>query len=279
MSKRIEYRFSLLWFVPFSLLLMSVCFAPFIWIVMNSVQDGMGNLSFQHYQEIFGNPFYMQSITSAFWLALTSSFLGLVIGLIAVNSITKVPNKISKWALSFTNMSSHFSGVPLAFAFMILMGTNGVITLLLKSWGVPLGFTLYSLNGLIVVYTYFQIPLAILLLYPAFSLIDPNWKDAAKLLGASNFYYIRTVLIPMLLPALFGTFVMLMANSLGAYATAYALTSGNINLLVIRISSLVVGDIFLNPTLAAALSIILMAQLVLITLFNRLMLVRRFDEV
>lgn len=277
MSKQVEQRFLLLWFVPFALLLLLVCIAPFVWIVINSFQDGMGNYSLQHYREILNNAFYRQAITNAFWLALISSIFGLGIGLITVNSLTKVPNKVAKWVLSFTNMSSHFSGVPLAFAFMILMGANGVITLLLKSWGVPLEFSLYSLNGLIIVYIYFQIPLAILLLYPAFSLIDPNWKEAAKLLGASQFYYIRTVLIPMLLPSLLGTFVMLMANSLGAYATAYALTSGNINLLVIRISSLVVGDIFLNPTLAAALSLILMAQLVLMTLVNRLILRRRFD--
>lgn len=45
----------------------------------------------------------------------------------------------------------------------------------------------------------------------------------------------------MLAPALMGTFVILLANALGAYATVYALTTGNFNVIPIRISALVAG--------------------------------------
>jgi ABC-type sugar transport system permease subunit len=47
----------------------------------------------------------------------------------------------------------------------------------------------------------------------------------------------------VLTPALLGTFVILLANALGAYATVYALTTGNFNVLPIRIAGLVSGDI------------------------------------
>lgn len=262
----------MLWFIPFAVLLFLVCVLPFLWIVLNSFKNESGEWTFSQYTTLFTDAFYSQSISNALKLSIISSLLGLIIALITVNSIYKVPNKLNHWILSFINMSSHFSGVPLAFAFMIIMGANGIVPLLLKSWGIALPFSLYSLNGLLIIYTYFQVPLGILLLYPAFSQIDPEWKRAAQLLGASTWQYIRTVMLPVLLPSLLSTFVMLMANSLGAYATAYALTSGNINLLVIRISSLVAGDIFLNPTLAAALSVILMLQLLVITLFNQVIL-------
>jgi hypothetical protein len=43
----------------------------------------------------------------------------------------------------------------------------------------------------------------------------------------------------VLTPALLGTFVILLANALGAYATVYALTTGNFNVLPIRIAGLV----------------------------------------
>jgi putative spermidine/putrescine transport system permease protein len=59
---------------------------------------------------------------------------------------------------------------------------------------------------------------------------------------------------------------------LGAYATAYALMSSNYNLVTIRISSLVVGDISLEPNLAAALSLMLTAMLVLVVLVNQYLL-------
>lgn len=70
-----------------------------------------------------------------------------------------------------SNMTSNFAGVPLAFAYIILLGNNGVFTLLFKQWGwsVFADFDLYSWSGLILVYVYFQVPLALLLLYPSFT--------------------------------------------------------------------------------------------------------------
>ena len=65
---------------------------------------------------------------------------------------------------AFANMTSNFSGVPLAFAFIILLGFNGALTLLLKQAGLIGDFNLYSKSGLILVYSYFQIPLGVLLL-------------------------------------------------------------------------------------------------------------------
>jgi hypothetical protein len=53
--------------------------------------------------------------------------------------------------LAFVTMTGNFSGVPLAFAFIIILGINGAVTLLLKSWGLIDGFNLYSGSGLILV--------------------------------------------------------------------------------------------------------------------------------
>lgn len=52
----------------------------------------------------------------------------------------------------------------------------------------------------------------------------------------------------MLTPALLGTFVILLANALGAYATVYSLTTGNFNVIPIRIGALVAGDVFPTRT-------------------------------
>ena len=82
-------------------------------------------------------------------------------------------------AAGLVTMTGNFSGVPLAFAFIIILGINGAVTLLLKSWGLIDGFNLYSGSGLILIYTYFQILLALLLLYPAFDALQDEWPQAA----------------------------------------------------------------------------------------------------
>ena len=58
-------------------------------------------------------------------------------------------------------------------------------------------------------------------------------------------------------PGITGTFVILFANAMGAYATAYALVGGNFNLLAIRIGSLVAGDVSTKPQLGSALAVLL----------------------
>ncbi|MNY33899.1 spermidine/putrescine ABC transporter membrane protein [compost metagenome] len=177
--------------------------------------------------------------------------------------------------LSFTNMTSNLSGVPLAFAFIIIAGTNGAVTLLLRQWGVLDDFHLYSRQGLILLYTYFQLPLGLLLLYPALDALDEHWQEAA-LLGAGPWAYWRHIGLPVLAPALLGTFILLLANAMGAYATAFALTSGNFNLVTVRIASLVSGNIYLEPNLAAALSVLLVGMLALVAVVNQWLLKRSY---
>lgn len=55
--------------------------------------------------------------------------------------------------------------------------------------------------------------------------------------------------MPVLAPALLGTFTIQYANAMGAYASAYALTVGNYNLVTIRIGQLVVGIFSFSPIL------------------------------
>ncbi|WP_343033793.1 ABC transporter permease [Vibrio agarilyticus] len=258
----------LLWFAPFALFFYLFQLAPMGWVLLNSfIYEG--EFSLDNFQEVFDSAFIMQGFTNSLWLAVISSLLGLGIATLFVSSLRRVNSTIRDGVIAFTNMSSNFSGVPLAFAFIIILGTNGAITLLLKQYGLLGDFDLYGKWGLLVIYVYFQIPLAVLLLYPAFDALSDDWRSAAALLGARSSQYWAKVALPVLSPALLGTFIILIANAIGAYASVYALTAGNYNVITVRIASLVSGDLFLEPNLAAAISVTLMALLAFITLINQ----------
>ena len=144
--------------------------------------------------------------------------------------------------------------------------------------GVIDDFNLYSKTGLIVLYTYFQIPLGVLLLYPAFDALRQDWRESAQLLGAGTWDFWRHIGLPVLTPALLGTFVILLANALGAYATVYYLTTGNFNVMPIRIAGLVAGDISLDPNLASALAMVLVGLMALITVVHQWLLRRSYHD-
>ncbi|AVF72786.1 ABC transporter permease subunit [Vibrio alginolyticus] len=257
-----------IWLVPFALFFYLFQLAPMIWVLLNSfIYDG--EFAFDNYIEVLDSTFMMQAFGNSLWLAVWSSIFGLAIATLLVSSLRRVDSKVRDGVIAFTNMSSNFAGVPLSFAFIIILGTNGAITLLLKQYGLLGDFDLYGKWGLLAIYIYFQIPLAVLLLYPAFDALSDDWQTAAALLGAKTSQYWAKIALPVLSPALFGTFIILIANAIGAYASVYALTSGNYNVITIRIASLVSGDLFLEPNLAAAISVILMVLLAFITLINQ----------
>ena len=271
--RQLRRAIPMLWLLPLLLILGIFTFAPLAWILHSSLATEQG-WSLSRFHELLTSAFYRQAFGKSLYLSFGSSVAGLLLATLGAASLRRVGGRLRNWVLAVTNMTSNMAGVPLAFAFIVILGTNGAITLMLRQGLGIESFNLYSMNGLLLVYTYFQIPLALLLLYPAFDNLNDDWRDAASLLGASPLRYVWHVALPVLAPALLGTFILLFANSMGAYASAYALTSGNYNLLTIRIASMVAGDLFLEPELAAALSVLLMGLLALIAWANQLLLRR-----
>ena len=267
---------ALLLLLPFTLFWVAFQLAPLLWIAINSFWSEMNSQwGWDNYQDILTSPFYQQAFRFSLDISLWSSVYGLLIALVTGYSLHQLGGgRLQRFLIAFTNMTSNFAGVPLAFAFVILLGLNGCLTLLLRHYGVIESFRLFSRNGMVLVYTWFQIPLGVLLLYPAFDGLKKEWQESAALLGASRWRYWWHIGLPILFPALLGTFVILLANALGAYATIYALTTGNFNVVPVRIAALVSGDISLDPNTGSALAMLLVAIMALITLVQQY-LVRR----
>ena len=134
------------------------------------------------------------------------------------------------------------------------------ITQGLKALGIYLypDFNVSSFLGLCITYTYFQIPLMVLVLAPALDGLRREWREAAENLGASQLEYWRLVALPILLPSILGALVLLFANAFGAQATAYALVGGGAgqNLVVtVMVSAQFSTDSFANPGLGNALAV------------------------
>ena len=266
---------ALLCLAPFAVFFIIFQIAPLAWVMLHSVQVE-SSWGLDNFSKVFNSKFYRQAIQHSLQISFWSSLFGILIAILGSYSLRRVDSRLRDFVNAFANMTSNFAGVPLAFAFIILLGFNGALTMLLKQAGIIEDFNLYSKSGLIILYTYFQIPLGVLLLYPAFDALREDWRESAELLGAGAWQYWRHIGLPVLTPALLGTFVILLANALGAYATVYALTTGNFNVLPIRIAALVAGDISLDPNLASALAVILVGLMTLVTFVHQWLLKRSY---
>jgi putative spermidine/putrescine transport system permease protein len=257
--------------LPFAILILGFELLPTLILVINSfLSDGGAHFTFQQYITSLTNPFYLKAIRNSLLISLYSSVFGIVLSLLLAYAITRASERTRNFVIMISNMTSNFAGLPLAFAYIILLGNNGIFTVLFKTWGwsVFSGFDLYSWTGLAFVYVYFQIPLGTLLLYPTFYGIREQWREAASLLGAGAWQFWIRIALPVLLPGVAGTFTILFANSMGAYATAYALVGSNYNLLAIRIGSLVAGNTVTRLELGCALAVLLGGTMVLAMWIN-----------
>ena len=203
---------------------------------------------------------YRTAFQNSLFLSLSSATTGAVAGGLIAYAMLKpgAPGWLRAVVTSFSAVAANFAGVPLAFAFISTLGTLGLLTSFLKQFGIDLyamGFSLFSITGLTIVYSYFQIPLMIIIITPALRALQPAWREAAQNLGASPGQYWRLVGLPVLAPSLLASWILLFGNAFSAYATAYALTSGNIQLVTTEISAVLSGNVADDPQIGAALSV------------------------
>lgn len=263
---KIKFKPYLLALAPFLLLILLFELLPLCSIIFKSfMEEGSGGFTFDNYINVFSKPIYRQAIINSITISIISAAVGIVVAVIGAKAAHNTESLMKRVFMSILNMTSNFAGVPLAFSFIILLGKTGVLVILAKALGIEsmATFDIYSNNGLILIYIYFQIPLATLLLIPAFNALREEYREAAKILRANSFQYWIHVGLPILMPSLLSTFSVLFANSLVAYGTAYALLSGNASLLPIRISEMFVGDLTQRVELGSALSVVLLLLMAL----------------
>jgi putative spermidine/putrescine transport system permease protein len=226
-----------------------------------------------------GQGFIVTSFVNSVVLSLVSAVIGAVAGsILAYAVVAGNPQGILRRVVSSAcGVLAQFGGVTLAFAFIATIGGEGFVTLWLRRHGVDIyanGVWLYKLSGLTLVYTYFQIPLMVLVFMPALEGLRPQWREATESLGGNSWHYWRHVAGPLLLPAFLGATLLLFANAFSAYATAAALINQGAIVVPLQISNAMTSEVGLQQAqfakaLALGMVVIVAAVMLLYTLLQR----------
>ena len=270
----------LLALVPFLIVAMLYEIVPLITVIVKSFQpDGGTGFTLENYQSVFSKLLYQKAIINSIKISLTSAVAGIIIAFLGARAAHQHQGKLNHVFMTVLNMVSNFAGIPLAFAYMILLGNAGLVVNIGKELGINAlsTYNLYTMNGMSLIYIYFQIPLSTLLLIPAFDGVQKQWKEACTLLGGTPGIFWRKVGIPVLMPSILGTFSVLFANALAAYATIYALMMDNIALLPVQIAGCFTGEVKIRAGVGGALSVVMMAFMVIMILITN-GLSRRFQK-
>ncbi|MEU0496993.1 ABC transporter permease subunit [Mycobacterium sp. NPDC006124] len=255
--------------LPFFAVVGIFLIVPTVTVIASAVVED-GRFSLARLSALFSET-ALTALGRSVFLSGSTALLGAVFGALLAWLIVTRPatSMIRRGVISLCSVLAQFGGVALAFAFLATIGLNGVLTLWVQDhfgWNLAGSGWLYGLPGLVLVYTYFQIPLMVIVFLPALEGLREQWREAAVSLGASTWQYWRQVAVPLLTPAFLGAVLLLFANAFAAYATAAALVSQGSPIVPLLIRAALTSEVVLGQSgfaYALALEMIVVVALVM----------------
>ncbi|MEO6142943.1 MAG: ABC transporter permease subunit [Dermatophilaceae bacterium] len=261
---------ALLGVVPFFAYTATFLVIPTLIVVVGAFLDGdgrptVGNLS------ALAQPQIVSAFVHSIVLSAVTAVLGAGFGALLAYAVSTAPTggQLKRLVTSLCGVLAQFGGVTLAFAFVATVGFQGFLTLWLANIGIDLAGSTWLFEpyqGLILVYTYFQIPLMLIVFLPAVEGLRPQWREAAESLGGSTWDYWRHVAGPILAPSFIGAMLLLFTNAFSAYATAAALISQGSPIIPLQIGGTLSSEVILgqeNVGKAMALGMVVVVSLVM----------------
>jgi len=226
---------------------------------------------------VFGNPQFWSALQGTLLLAAAASAFSLAVGFAVALHLSRQSAWLRTVLIFFIALPLTFSGLIVAYGFILAYGRAGFVTQILAMLGVdPVAFSgiLFSPIGLAFASSYYLIPRVVMLLLPVLLNFDRGQLVAAESLGATRGGAIRHVMIPQIMPTALTALCLIAAVVIGAYGTALALVGTRVNILPLQLYSMI-SETGSDFSAAAALSLLLMAMCSCVMAVGEIVAVRR----
>jgi ABC-type spermidine/putrescine transport system permease subunit I len=219
-----------------------------------------------HFEKAFTEELYLRVMFETFKIAALVTLISLVLGYPVAYFLATAPPRWAVIGLIFLLLPFWTSVLVRTYAWMILLGRNGVVNQLLLGAGLinqPLAL-LYNTTGVLIGMVHVLLPYMVFPIYSAMLRVDHDLLLAAEGLGASGWSVFRRVFFPLTLPGVIAGATLVFILSLGFFITPALLGGGRVILIAVLIEQQVRQ--FLEWGFAAALSGVLLVAAVLVFL-------------
>lgn len=255
------------WFVSLPALLCYVFFfiAPVILVFYEPLQAPVDT-----FNRMISDSYLLSSITGSIILSVLTSFASLVVAVLIAFHLNRCSAQARQIFTILISLPLVFSGLIVAYGFILVFGRAGFVTQLLGQAGLSeqyLGNIIFTPIGLGMAYCYYLIPRAVFILLPVFQSFDWRQIEVSKSFGATQLESYRFILLPQILPAMVTSFCVMCSVALGAYGTALALSGTQLNILPLVLYSKI-SDGGTDFSVVGMLSIILITLCVFCTFIS-----------
>jgi putative spermidine/putrescine transport system permease protein len=212
------------------------------------------------FAKVFGDPLFWRGLAGSTALAFGAGLISLAFGVPVALRMARMSAARRTLLIFCISLPLTFSGLIIAYGFILVFGRAGVLTMLLAYAGVDpaqFGRFIYSTPGLAFAYSYYLIPRFVMIVLPVLLNFDQRQLLAAESLGATRWQRFRDILVPAVLPAVAGAFFLVVAVAYGTYGTALALVGTQLNILPLLLYSKI-ADVGSDFPAAAALSLVIL---------------------
>ena len=265
------------WFFTKFFVIVSMCLFivyPFYTILTKSVFSNKAEgLTLYNFIRFFTKPYYYQTLLRSLVVCgvtvLTTTLIGVPIAYV-MTRYNVAGKQLLHILIIMSLMSPPFIG---AYSWIILMGRNGLIAKLFAMFGATAP-TIYGREGIIFVFTLHLFPYIYLYTSGAMNSIDSSLEEAAENLGMNKLKRIWTVTLPVILPSILAGCVMVFMTSLADFGTPMLLGEGY-TVLPVLVYNEYMSESAVNPYMASALSVIIVACSLLVLAFQKLVIDKR----
>jgi putative spermidine/putrescine transport system permease protein len=230
--------------------------APLMALVPEAMSD-----SGAAFGRIFADPLFVKSVRNTIVLGVAAGIISGMVGTLIAMELARQPAARRQWMMTLLGLPLAFSGLVIAYGFILAFGRAGFVTQVLALFGADpaqVGAWIYSVSGLAFAYAYYLIPRVALSLYPVFANLDFRPTLAARTLGATRLRAYLDTVVPEAAPSVLSSSCMVAALAMGTYGTALALVGTQLNILPLLLLSKV-SDSGSDFPAAAAMSLVLLA--------------------
>ena len=206
--------------------------------------------AFSYFVRYFSSPVYLGILWNTIKLGLVVGLFGTLLGFLFAYVQVRLDVPCKRFMHLMALMPIISPPFAVATAAIVLFGRGGLITY--RLFGIR--YNLYGFSGLTIVLTLSLFTVAYMNLQGMLRALDPSLDEAATNLGASKWDVFRTVTLPMLIPGIASSFLLLFVEAIADLANPLVL-GGDYTVLASRVYIAISGeyDIFAGSVLSVIL--------------------------
>ncbi len=238
-------------------------------------QIGFNEITFDYYKEIFKETSFLNSLIFSLKTSLISTLISVILGVLL--SYILAQDKYSNFRHAILNLPIIVPHIVVVFLMVTIFSQSGIISRLLYDIGV-INDSSQFINlisdkngiGIILVYLYKGIPFVAIITYNIITNINEKLETVALNLGASKLQAFRYITLPLSMPSIISSFIILFAFAFGSYEVPFLIGPSTPKALSVLAYTNYVSIDFNQKALSMVINIILSSiSFILLIIYNK----------